>query len=519
MKKRSHVRVLVAVLAAVVLVGGGVATAVVAQAAADYTQGVTSLSATQAKVWVKPTTPAALVDGPTQQNFRMANNGGTWEKTVGGLTAGAVMTYWFTYEKGGPLFDTPHFTYTHNGTGGGGGGGGGGGAGTFPLKLVNNTRGTWSDSQIYVLVIGMATPRAGGYLKAGGTFPHINHNDANAPNHLTKNGVNYANMSFTLAQASTVTMPSHIDGGRVYISIGSPLFFTVSPDDQGWGGPDVNNPSDPNNDVYWDWYELAFGAGQFGFGGNTTQVDAFGFPMTVRLQQASTGYDSTVGITQTRDQVVSGFKAAVGPAFQGLVGRFRILSPRTSTAFKPGGAQANYLQGTIDAVWNHFVAAGFHEVHDGRTYNGTVSGGVLHGNRVDDGMPFTVNKPNTTDVMECSRTMAPPPPASDTDRAVARDICAALHRGVGMNTADWYNVSQYYLTKPNDDYSHFFHTISIGGRSYGFAYDDVNDQSSVRILGNSNPPRPLTSHGGWQSRGERPAAPRRPRTAAGRGPS
>ena len=52
--------------------------------------------------------------------------------------------------------------------------------------------------------------------------------------------------------------------------------------------------------------------------------------------------------------------------------------------------------------------------------------------------------------------------------------------------------SQYYLTAPMNDYAHYFHTISIGGRSYAFSYDDVNDQSSVRILGNTNPPSQLT---------------------------
>jgi hypothetical protein len=501
---RRRLRVIVAVLAAFALVGGGVATALGAAAAVpDYTQGVTSVDATQARFWFKPTTPAALVDvhylisGQPQQDFRMTNNGGTWEKTIGGLSTGTVVTYWFTYEKGGPLFDTGRFTYRHNGSGGGGGGGGGGGPGTFPMKLVNNTRGSWSNNQIFVLVIGMGTPGQWSYLKPDGTFAHINHLDANAPNHLTKNGRNYPNMSFSLAQASTVTIPNHIEGGRAYISIGSPLFFTVSGDDQGWGGPDVLNPTDPNNDVYWDWYEMAYGFNQFGFGGNTTQVDAFGFPMTVRLQQTSTGYDSTVGITQTRDQVVNGYKASVGPAFQGLVGQYRILAPRTSAAFKPGGAQANYLQAQIDAVWNHYAATGFHEVHDGRTYNGTISGGVLHGTRVDDGAPFTVNKPTSTDVFECSRTMAPGAPASDTDRAVARDFCAAFHRGVAMNTADWDNPAKYYLTKPMDDYAHYFHTISIGGRAYGFAYDDVNDQSSVRILGNANPPSLLTIGIGW----------------------
>ena len=77
-----RLRLLLAVLAAAVVTGGGLVTAVVADAAAtDYTQGVTSLNARQARIWFKPTTPSALVDvhyliaGIPQQNFRMANNG------------------------------------------------------------------------------------------------------------------------------------------------------------------------------------------------------------------------------------------------------------------------------------------------------------------------------------------------------------------------------------------------------------------------------------------------------------
>ncbi|MFC7260452.1 hypothetical protein [Streptomyces lutosisoli] len=53
------------------------------------------------------------------------------------------MEYWFTYEKSGPLCDTPHFTYT---VGSGGGGGGGGGTGSFPIAFQNNTRGTYTNS-------------------------------------------------------------------------------------------------------------------------------------------------------------------------------------------------------------------------------------------------------------------------------------------------------------------------------------------------------------------------------------
>lgn len=92
--------------------------------AQDYTQSVSSVSSTQAQISFTPTTPSLYVDvhylSPSdgQQNVRMVNTSGTWRHTVNGLSTGFVLEYWFTYEKGGPQFDTPHFTYTH-GSGGG----------------------------------------------------------------------------------------------------------------------------------------------------------------------------------------------------------------------------------------------------------------------------------------------------------------------------------------------------------------------------------------------------------------
>ncbi|MBK6018539.1 glycoside hydrolase family 16 protein [Streptomyces sp. MBT53] len=83
----------------------------------DYTAGVTRLSNSQAQITFVPTTPAAYVDvhylinNAGQQNFRMTNSGGTWTQNVT-LSAGSTLTYWFTYEKNGPQYDSPHYTYT-----------------------------------------------------------------------------------------------------------------------------------------------------------------------------------------------------------------------------------------------------------------------------------------------------------------------------------------------------------------------------------------------------------------------
>src|SRR5262245_60067019 len=74
--------------------------------AADFNQGVTSVNATQARVWFTPlgfTAGYVIVHyswtGMAQQNIQMVYNSGTaqWEYTVSGLSTGTVVTYSFTY--------------------------------------------------------------------------------------------------------------------------------------------------------------------------------------------------------------------------------------------------------------------------------------------------------------------------------------------------------------------------------------------------------------------------------------
>ncbi|MCZ8518643.1 MULTISPECIES: fibronectin type III domain-containing protein [Paenibacillus] len=93
--------------------GGGVITT------PDYTAGVSKTSAAQAKIAFTPAVNALYVDvhytvnGGPQQNFRMTKSGAAWEQLVNGLSAGSVLKYWFTYEKSGPQYDSPQYTYTH----------------------------------------------------------------------------------------------------------------------------------------------------------------------------------------------------------------------------------------------------------------------------------------------------------------------------------------------------------------------------------------------------------------------
>jgi len=84
----------------------------------DFSQQVVTVSATSAKIRFISNVASIWVDvhykvnNGGQQNFRMTNNAGTWEQLVSGLTNGAVITYFFTYEKNGLAYDSAWFNAT-----------------------------------------------------------------------------------------------------------------------------------------------------------------------------------------------------------------------------------------------------------------------------------------------------------------------------------------------------------------------------------------------------------------------
>ncbi|MFJ9605804.1 glycoside hydrolase family 64 protein [Kitasatospora sp. NPDC101176] len=441
--------------------------------------------------------PVGLVDvhytqnGTGQQDLRMdSSDGRHWTKTVPAPPAAAKVGYWFTYGDDRLVQDTSHFTDPGHGDQG---------SGTFPLVFSNDTKGAWRDDQIWVTVLGQREPGRWSYLKPDGTLAPIDHDEEKAPGHLTKNGHDYAAMSFTLAQAKDhqVTLPDHLEGGRAYVSLGAPMYLGISPDDKGWAGPDLHNPGDPNADVFFDWYEFTYQHGVIPFGGNTTQVDMFGFPMTARLEQQESHFDQKVGITESRAQVYAQYANAVGPAFKGLADQYRILAPRSAGQFAAGAAQGDYLKKQIDDVWSEYRNQQFTLTRSGQTFTGRVGDdGLLH--FAKDGKDgFTLREPTTQDVVQCSGALASQG-MNTTELELGAEFCAAFNRGVASDTSKWHTDPSYYpANTPANDYSDFFHQISVDHRTYGFAYDDVNDQSSVKILPNADPPTRLTIGIGW----------------------
>ena len=85
-----------------------------AQTASDYTQGVT-VSGTTATIFFNPTSTTTTwtdvhyaVNGGALQNLRMARDGSTGHETqqvLQAVSAGNVISYSFTYNKGTPAYD------------------------------------------------------------------------------------------------------------------------------------------------------------------------------------------------------------------------------------------------------------------------------------------------------------------------------------------------------------------------------------------------------------------------------
>ncbi|MDQ1307484.1 MAG: hypothetical protein QG671_3317, partial [Actinomycetota bacterium] len=78
--------------------------------------------------------------------------------------------------------------------------------GSFPVSFVNAS-GTYTNDQVHVMVIGQASPGQWSWVDLNGIAHPIDHTAANAADHLVKNGVNYANMSFSLAGAGGLRIP------------------------------------------------------------------------------------------------------------------------------------------------------------------------------------------------------------------------------------------------------------------------------------------------------------------------
>ena len=353
------------------------------------------------------------------------------------------------------------------------------GNGVMTIKLVNGTNGAFADNQVYWSIIGYnPDTKVLSHVDASGRLIPAAVADNDAANRVAKNGQNYANYFNKLSDAGWVSIPK-IDSGRMFISLGSPMFIKINVAGDGrlgFAGPDLGNPGDPNQDVNFEWIE--FTVDNSGYHGNTTRVDQFGFPIKTRLL-GKDGYDRTLGDNASRAQIFADFEALPQAEFRALVQRpYRIIAPAKSV-FGAGRAQGNYFASYVDQVWSRYAGTDLVFSAEAGTFRGRVIGNDFVFSK--DGGPqnlYIRGKPTTQGILEASGNLAS---GNSQELVVQAQIAAAFNRHllISVDPSQWSNSAAYYPAGPANYYAKFWHDHSIDGLAYGFAYDDVRSKSTL----------------------------------------
>jgi hypothetical protein len=353
------------------------------------------------------------------------------------------------------------------------------------FNMVNNTHGVYPDAQVYWAIIGLDWTT--------GKFVHVDANGALVPmaasdnGALVKNGQTYTNYFHSLSQARSVTIPP-INSARLMLSVGSPMYIRVNVDANGnigYAGANIENPTDPNIDVTFDFIEMAI-VPTDGFYGNTTRVDQFGFPVTLRLQGLN-GFDQTVGETESRATLLAAYQGAMPGAFQGLAQApytpYRIIAP-AHASFRPGQANANYLDAYIASVWNRYTSQTLTFTDAQGTFTGHVVNGAF---QFTDGQgTYTIARAPTTSeallgngVLNDASGQVPGSAGYAKQLQIQAQMCAAINRHIVEDPAHWSTPGAFYPAgQASNWYAKFWHDHGVGGLAYGFAYDDVGGFSS-----------------------------------------
>lgn len=380
--------------------------------------------------------------------------------------------------------------------------------GMTTFNVVNGTGGKYPDDKVYWLIIGKDWT-TGQYVRAdqNGRLIPVSEGDNTIP--VPGRDKPYANYGVSLAQAKSVTIPP-IESARIYMSVGKPVLVQINRDINGrvaYAGPDLENSTDPNLDVTFDFGEFNINrprpASDYpGIFVNTSRVDIFGLPLKLRVTGLD-GYDATVGETllETRDELFARYVLETPPEFRGLAkapyAPYRISAPahatfndglnvKTGEQVKPRGENAAYLDAYISEIWDKYRNETLTlKVGDWPTFTGRVG--------PDDVFTFTdgldtykiYGKPTTTEVMlgngvlDDATGTTPRTLKHDKQLQLQAQLCAALNRHVAEQPNDrWYDARYFYPAgKPANFFTRFWHEHSINGLAYGFSYDDVGGHS------------------------------------------
>ena len=353
------------------------------------------------------------------------------------------------------------------------------------FELNNLTNKKYSNDQIFWCILGYDKNNNLVFLDKNGNLVKASLD----MNTIKKGDRMCANICYSLSQASKVYVPD-IVSGRMYISYGEQVYitFNMAADGRiGYAGPDLNNPSDPNQDVLFEFLEFTIINKEYW--GNTSRVDYFSFPIVTRLYGVNgysggkyyENYDRTVGDVGTRDQIFEAFKSEVPSEFKTLLTNKRIMAP-CKMSFNEGKEYGHYFDNYINDFWTKYSKEDLVFKCDAGTFRGRVQGDAMKFKADGSDEVYTIYKPTTQDVLEGKGNFNR---GNSRELVIEAQLCAAFNRGVATQPENFANEAAYYKNSVANFYAGFFHKHAIDGYAYGFCYDDVFDHST--LLNFSNP--------------------------------
>ncbi|MEV6281825.1 glycoside hydrolase family 64 protein [Kribbella sp. NPDC051770] len=349
---------------------------------------------------------------------------------------------------------------------------------TVPLKITNNS-GRGDAVYIYNLGTNLATGQQG-WADANGTFhawPAGGNPPTPAPDASIPGPAN--------GQSITIQMPKF--SGRVYFSYGQKLIFKLTTG--GLVQPAVQNPSDPNANILFNWTEYTLN--DSGVWINSTQVDMFSAPYAVGVQSAAgtktTGHLKPGGYNAFFNALRSqsgGWSNLVKTAPNGSVLRALAPSYGVETGALPGSVMDDY----VNRVWSKYSSQTLTVTpftdQPNIKYFGRVSGNTMNFTNTSGQVVTSFQKPNSASIFGCAGLLDAP---NDLVRGpISRTLCAGFNRStllINPNQPDANNAN-FYKDGVTNHYSRLVHAQMADGKAYGFAFDDVGAHESLVHDGN-----------------------------------
>ncbi|HET6356335.1 MAG TPA: glycoside hydrolase family 64 protein [Streptomyces sp.] len=350
---------------------------------------------------------------------------------------------------------------------------------TIPLTFTNNSgRG----DQIYIYNLGtLLTTGQQGWADANGTF-HPWPAGGNPPTPAPDASI----AGPAGGQSKTIRIPKF--SGRIYFSYGQKLVFKLTTG--GLVQPAVQNPSDPNRNILFNWSEYTLN--DAGLWINSTQVDMFSAPYAVGVRPAS-------GATKSTGHLKPGGYNGFYNALRGQPGGWGNLIQRRSdgtvlralapghgieTGALPAGAMDDY----VNRVWSKYSASTLTVTpfanQPGTKYYGRVSGGVMNFTNGSGAVVTSFQKPDSDSIFGCYKRLDAP---NDLVRGpISRTLCAGFNRSTLLTNPSQPDTgsANFYQDVVTNHYARKIHAQMADGKAYAFAFDDVGAQESLVHDGN-----------------------------------